>query len=72
VGFFLGMNISSECFLMAKWMKKFYQEWVLSTFSHRFSYFEYKSLWSTSPAYAILNFEQKIEAWKVIKVYMVK
>jgi G:T/U-mismatch repair DNA glycosylase len=52
--------------------EKLYQKWILPTLRHRFSYLEYQCLPSTSPAYATLKFEQKIEAWKVIKQHVVK
>jgi G:T/U-mismatch repair DNA glycosylase len=52
--------------------EKLYQKRILPTLNYRFSYLEYHCLPSTSPAYASLKFEQKIEAWKVIKQHVVK
>jgi double-stranded uracil-DNA glycosylase len=55
-----------------KLAEKLYQKQILPALNHRFSYLEYQCLPSTSPAYASLKFEQKIEAWKAIKQHMVK
>ncbi len=52
--------------------EKLYQKRILPTLNHRFSYLDYQCLPSTSPAYASLNLEQKIDAWKVIKQHVVK
>ena len=52
--------------------EKLYQKRILPTFNHRFSYLDYQCLPSTSPAYASLNLEQKLDAWKVIKQHVVK
>jgi len=55
-----------------KMAEKLYQKRILPTLNHRFAYLEYHCLPSTSPAYASLKFEQKIEAWKVIKQHVLK
>lgn len=59
-------------FFNGRMAEKLYQKRILPTLNHRFCYLDYQCLPSTSPAYASLNFEQKIEAWKVIKQLVVK
>lgn len=49
-----------------------YKKHVLPTLNQRFAYLQYLRLPSTSPAHASLRLEEKIEAWKVIKVHVVK
>ena len=66
-GFFAECKYIKRVFFNGRMAEKLYQKWILPTLSHRFSYLEYQCLPSTSPAYATLKFEQKIEAWKVIK-----
>jgi hypoxanthine-DNA glycosylase len=71
-GFFTEYNGIKRVFFNGGMAEKLYQKWILPTLIHRFSYLEYQRLPSTSPTYASLKFEQKIEEWKVIKQYMVK
>jgi double-stranded uracil-DNA glycosylase len=59
-------------FFNGRMAEKLYQNRILPTFSHRFFYLDYQCLPSTSPAYASLNLEQKLDAWKVIKQHVVK
>ena len=59
-------------FFNGRMAEKLYQKQVLPTLGQCFCYLEYQCLPSTSPAYASLKFEQKIEAWKVIKQHVVK
>ena len=71
-GFFAAYTGIKRVFFNGGTAEKLYQKRILPTLNHRFSYLEYQRLPSTSPAYAALKFEQKIEAWKVIKQSMVK
>jgi double-stranded uracil-DNA glycosylase len=66
-GFFAEYKYIKRVFFNGRMAENLYQKRILPTLSHRFSYLEYQCLPSTSPAYATLKFEQKIEAWKVIK-----
>jgi TDG/mug DNA glycosylase family protein len=59
-------------FFNGRMAEKLYQKRILPTLNHRFSYLDYQCLPSTSPAYASLNLEQKLDAWKVIKQHVVK
>ncbi|MDD5580336.1 MAG: DNA-deoxyinosine glycosylase [Methylobacter sp.] len=52
--------------------EKVYKKHILPILNKRFSYLEYQRLPSTSPAFASLRLEQKIAAWKVIKLDMIK
>ena len=71
-GFFTEYKCIKRVFFNGRMAEKLYHKWILPTLNHRFSYLEYQYLPSTSPAFASLKFEQKIEAWKVIKQYVVK
>jgi hypoxanthine-DNA glycosylase len=71
-GFFTEYKGIKRVFFNGRMAEKIYQKRILLALNHRFSYLEYLCLPSTSPAYAALKFEQKIEAWKVIKQHMVK
>ncbi|MDD1613318.1 MAG: DNA-deoxyinosine glycosylase [Methylococcaceae bacterium] len=71
-GFFAEYKCIKRVFFNGRTAEKLYQKWILPALNHHFSYLEYQCLPSTSPAYASLNFEQKIEAWKVIKQHVVK
>jgi double-stranded uracil-DNA glycosylase len=71
-GFFTEYKCIKRVFFNGRMAEKLYQKRILPTLHHRFSYLEYQCLPSTSPAYASLKFEQKIEAWKVIKQHVVK
>ena len=71
-GFFTEHNDIKKVFFNGRMAEKLYKKGILPTLNHRFSYLEYQCLPSTSPAYASLNFEQKTEAWKVIKQHVVK
>jgi double-stranded uracil-DNA glycosylase len=70
--FFTEYKCIKRVFFNGRMAEKLYQKRILPTLNHCFSYLEYKCLPSTSPAYATLKFEQKLEAWKVIKVHVVK
>lgn len=70
--FFTKYKDIKRVFFNGRMAEKLYQKRVLPTLHHRFSYLEYQCLPSTSPANASLKFEQKIEAWKVIKQHVVK
>jgi double-stranded uracil-DNA glycosylase len=70
--FFTEYKGIKRVFFNGRMAEKLYQKQILPALNHRFSYLEYQCLPSTSPAYASLKFEQKIEAWKAIKQHMVK
>ena len=70
--FFDDYRCIKRVFFNGRMAEKLYQKRILPTLNYRFSYLEYHCLPSTSPAYASLKFEQKIEAWKVIKQHVVK
>jgi len=61
-----------QVFFNGKLAEKYYKQHVLPAVINQFSYLEYQYLPSTSPAYAALKLEQKIEAWKAINQSMVK
>ena len=71
-GFFAKYGSITQIFFNGRMAEKLYLKRILPTLNHRFSYLVYQSLPSTSPAYAVLKLEQKIEAWKVIKQHVVK
>lgn len=71
-GFFSEYKGIQRVFFNGRMAEKLYQKWILPTLNTRFSYLQYQYLPSTSPAYASLKFEQKMEAWKVIKQHVVK
>jgi double-stranded uracil-DNA glycosylase len=70
--FFSEHKYIKRVFFNGRMAEKLYLKRILPDLNDRFSYLEYKCLPSTSPAYAFLKLEQKIEAWKAIKQYMVK
>jgi len=59
-------------FFNGKLAEKHYKQHILPTLDKQYTYLDYHYLPSTSPAYAALKLEQKIEAWKAIKQSMVK
>ena len=61
-----------QVFFNGKLAEKHYKQHILPTLDKQYSYLEYQYLPSTSPAYAALKLEQKIEAWKAINQSMVK
>jgi TDG/mug DNA glycosylase family protein len=71
-GFFTEYKYIKKVFFNGRMAEKLYQKRILPTLNYCFSYLEYQCLPSTSPAHASLKFEQKIEAWKVIKQHVVK
>ena len=71
-GFFSEYSLIKRVFFNGKIAEKLYQKRIFPALNQRFSYLEYRCLPSTSPAYAALKFEQKIDAWKVIKEPVVK
>lgn len=70
--FFAEYKYIKRVFFNGRMAEKLYQKRILPALNDRFSYLEYQCLPSTSPANASLKFEQKIEAWKVIKQHVVK
>lgn len=70
--FFTEYQCIKGVFFNGRMAEKLYQKRILPTLNHRFSYLEYQCLPSTSPAYASLKFEQKLDAWKAIKQHVVK
>jgi TDG/mug DNA glycosylase family protein len=72
MGFFTEYKYIKQVFFNGRMAEKLYQKRILPTLNYCFSYLEYQCLPSTSPAHASLKFEQKIEAWKVIKQHVVK
>ncbi len=61
-----------QVFFNGKLAEKLYKLHILPRLDNRYSYLKYHYLPSTSPAYAALKLEQKIEAWKAINQSMVK
>jgi hypoxanthine-DNA glycosylase len=61
-----------QVFFNGKLAEKLYKLRILPNLDKRYAYLEYCYLPSTSPAYAALKIEQKIEAWEAIKQFMVK
>jgi hypoxanthine-DNA glycosylase len=70
--FFAAHKGIRQVFFNGGMAEKLYRKQVLPDLNEDFPYLGYRRLPSTSPAYASLNFEQKMEAWKVITLYMVK
>ncbi len=66
-GFFAQFSFISRIAFNGRMAEKLYKKYVLPSLNQRVAEFEYQSLPSTSPAYAGLSLEQKIEAWKIIK-----
>jgi double-stranded uracil-DNA glycosylase len=71
-GLFCDYKYIERVFFNGRMAEKLFQKRVLPALNHRFSCLEYLCLPSTSPANALLKIEQKLEAWKVIKRYVVK
>ena len=71
-GFFTEYGLIKRVFFNGKMAEKLYQKRIFPALNQHFSYLEYRCLPSTSPAYAALKCDQKIEAWKVIKEPVVK
>ncbi len=72
VDFFAEYEFIERVFFNGAMAEKLYKKYVLPTLNQRFAYLDYQRLPSTSPAYATLKLEEKIEAWKVIKRHVVK
>ncbi|MDD5460289.1 MAG: DNA-deoxyinosine glycosylase [Methylococcales bacterium] len=72
VNFFAEHKLIKQVFFNGKMAEKVYRQRVFPVLYPLFNYLEYQGLPSTSPAYASLKLKQKIEAWKVIKQYVVK
>ncbi|MFA6163305.1 MAG: DNA-deoxyinosine glycosylase [Methylobacter sp.] len=70
--FFAKYEFIERVFFNGATAEKLYKKHVRPTLNQRFSYLEYQRLPSTSPAHASLKLEEKIEAWKVVKLYVVK
>jgi TDG/mug DNA glycosylase family protein len=71
-GFFADYKGIKQVFFNGKMAETVYQQRIQPVLSDCFTYLEYHCLPSTSPANAALKLEQKIEAWKVIKRYLLK
>jgi hypoxanthine-DNA glycosylase len=65
--FFVNYSSIRQIFFNGRTAEKLYKKHVLPFLDQRVAGIECKCLPSTSPAYAALGLEQKIEAWKVIK-----
>jgi hypoxanthine-DNA glycosylase len=72
VDFFTEYKEIKQVFFNGKVAEKLYQKRVWPYLMPYFPYLEYHCLPSTSPAYAALSFNQKVDAWKVIKQSVVK
>ena len=70
--FFVEYKLIRRVFFNGRMAEKLYLNRILPALHHHFPCLYYQCLPSTSPAYASLLLEQKIEAWKVIKQDMVK
>lgn len=62
----------SRVFFNGGMAENVYKKFILPELASQFSYLEYCRLPSTSPANASLNFNEKLEAWRVIKQHVVK
>ncbi|MGZ8190019.1 MAG: DNA-deoxyinosine glycosylase [Methylococcaceae bacterium] len=70
--FFSQYTSITQVFFNGAMAEKIYKKNIISSLNLRFSYLQYQRLPSTSPAYASLTLEQKIQAWKVIGRLVVK
>lgn len=61
-----------QVFFNGKLAEKLYKKHILPSLDNQYTYLKYYYLPSTSPAYASLKLEQKIEAWKAINQSMIK
>lgn len=66
VRFFTEYKNIRRVFFNGKTAEKLYRQRVLPSLIAAFAYLDYQCLPSTSPAFASLNREQKLEAWKTI------
>lgn len=71
-GFFAQFSFISRIVFNGRMAEKLYKKYVLPFLDQRVAEFEYQCLPSTSPAYAGLSLEQKIEAWKAIKNVIIR
>lgn len=71
-GFFTEYGLIKCVFFNGRMAEKLYQKQIFPALNQHFSYLEYRCLPSTSPAYAALKCDQKLEAWKVIKEPVIK
>jgi double-stranded uracil-DNA glycosylase len=67
IDFFARHASVQQVFFNGGMAEKVYNQQVLPHLAERFDYLQYRRLPSTSPAYATMNLQQKIIAWKVIK-----
>lgn len=67
-GLFACYSFIRQIVFNGRMAEKLYKKHVLASLSQHDGEFEYQCLPSTSPAYAVLSLEQKIEAWKAIKL----
>lgn len=70
--FFAEHKSIHQVFFNGGMAEKLFKQYILPVIDRQFSHLEYQRLPSTSPAYASLRLEQKINAWRVIKQSMVK
>ncbi len=67
-GFFLRYPAIKRIAFNGRMAEKLYKKHVLPSLNQRIAEFESQCLPSTSPAYAALSLEKKVEAWKAIKM----
>lgn len=70
--FFDEYRLIGRVFFNGGMAENMYKKHVLPVLPQRFGYLEYGRLPSTSPAYAALNFKEKLEAWRAISKHVVK
>lgn len=71
-GFFERFRSIRQVFFNGGMASTVYRRYILGTLQGKHDYLEYYNLPSTSPAYATLNFTDKLEAWRLIKQPVVK
>jgi double-stranded uracil-DNA glycosylase len=62
----------TQVFFNGGMAEKLYKKYVLPSLKHEFTDLCYHRLPSTSPAFASLTWQQKTQAWQIIKASMVK
>ena len=71
-GFFKAYPLIKTVFFNGAAAEKIYRKQCLPKLESRFNYLNYQRLPSTSPAYAAMHFEQKLEHWQVVARAVVK
>jgi len=66
--FFTEYQSIKVVFFNGSMAEKLYRRYCLPGLNKQFSYLRYQRLPSTSPANAALNWQQKLEAWRVVKL----